>query len=96
MTTTIRTSSKNYFNKIQKYLNNKRVFFTPSINNKVYTLTIFDLSSSQTTLLIQKLTKHIHLFLKQSEPIVGSVNFGRDSAIQASLTALTAPSLLAA
>ena len=68
MTTTIRTSSKNYFNKIQKYLNNKRVFFTPSINNKVYTLTIFDLSSSQTTLLIQKLTKHFHLSPKQSEP----------------------------
>ena len=68
MTTTIRTSSKNYFNKIQKYLNNKRLFFTPSINNGVYTLTIFDLSSSQTTSLIQKMTKHFHLSPKQSEP----------------------------
>ena len=27
MATTIKTNSKNYFNKIQKYLNNKRVFF---------------------------------------------------------------------
>ena len=61
MTTTIRTSSKNYFNKIQKYLNNKRVFFTPSINDEVYTLTIFDLPSSLTTSLIQKMTKHFHL-----------------------------------
>ena len=69
MTTTIRTRSKNYFNKIQKYLNNKRLFFTSSINNEVYTLTIFDLSSSQTTLLIQKLTKHFHLSPKQSEPL---------------------------
>ena len=68
MTTTIRTSSKNYFNKIQKYLNNKRLFFTPSINNGVYSLTIFDLSSSQTNTLIQKLTKHFHLSPKQSEP----------------------------
>ena len=54
MATTINTSSKNYFNKIQKYLNNKRLYFTPSINNGVYTLTLFDLSSSQTTSLIQK------------------------------------------
>ena len=69
MTTTIRTSSKNYFNKIQKYLNNKRLFFTPSINNGVYTLTIFDLSSSQTNSLIQKMTKHFNLSPQQSEPL---------------------------
>ena len=69
MTTTIRTSSQNYFNKIQKYLTNKRLFFTPSINNGVYTLTIFELSSPQTTLLIQKMTKHFHLSPKQSEPL---------------------------
>ena len=69
MATTIRTSSKNYFNKIQKYLTNKRLFFTPSINNEVYTLTIFDLSSSQTTSLIQKMTKHFHLSPIQSEPL---------------------------
>jgi hypothetical protein len=68
MTTTIKTSSKNYFNKIQKYLTNKRLFFTPSINNGVYTLTIFDLSSSQTNSLIQKMTKHFHL-TKQLEPL---------------------------
>ena len=69
MTTTIRTSSKNYFNKIQKYLNNKRLFFTPSINNGLYSLTIFDLSSPQTTSLIQKMTKHFHLTPKQSESL---------------------------
>jgi hypothetical protein len=61
MTTTIKTSSKNYFNKIQKYLNNKRLFFTSSLNDGVYTFTIFDLSSSQTNTLIQKMTKHFHL-----------------------------------
>ena len=38
MATTIKTSSKNYFNKIQKYLNNKRVFFTSSLNLGVYAL----------------------------------------------------------
>ena len=65
MTTTIRTSSKNYFNKIRKYLTNKRIFFTPSIENEVYTLTIFDLSSIETTSLINKMTKHFHLTNRQ-------------------------------
>jgi hypothetical protein len=70
MTTTVRTSSKNYFNKIQKYLNNKRLFFTPSINNGVYTLTIFDLTTIETNSLIQKMTKHFHLSpLSQQEPL---------------------------
>jgi hypothetical protein len=67
MTTTIRTSSKNYFNKIRKYLTNKRIFFTPSIENEVYTLTIFDLSSIETNSLIAKMTKHFHL--NQQEPL---------------------------
>ena len=69
MTTSIRTSSKNYFNKIQKYLYNKRIFFTSTLNNGVYALTIFDLSSSQTNALIQKMTKHFHLSPYQQEPL---------------------------
>ena len=70
MATTIRTSSKNYFNKFQKYLSNKKVFFTPSLNNEVYSLTIFDLSSTQTNALIQSMTKHFHLSpLSQQEPL---------------------------
>ena len=69
MTTTIKTSSKNYFNKIQNYLKNKRLFFTPLINNGVYSLTIFDLSSTQTISLIQKMTKHFHLSPRQLEPL---------------------------
>ena len=68
MATTIKTSSKNYFNKIQKYLNNKRVFFTPSLNLGVYALTIFDLSEVETTSLLNKMTKHFHL-TKQLEPL---------------------------
>jgi len=69
MTTTIRTSSKNYFNKIQKYIKNKRVFFTPSIENGVYTLTIFDLTNIEINSLITKMTKHFHLSPKQHEPL---------------------------
>ena len=69
MVTTIRTSSKNYFNKIQKYLNSKRLFFTPSLNDGVYTLTIFDITTVETNSLIQKMTKHFHLSPKQSEPL---------------------------
>ena len=97
MATTIQTSLKNYFNKFKKYFNNKRVFFTTSLNDGGYALTIFDLSSSQTNFLIQSMTKHFHLSpLSLQEPLVDSVEFRRDSAIQASLAALTAPSLLAA
>ena len=68
MTTTIRTSSKNQFTKIRKYLTNKRVFFTPSLNNGVYALTIFDLTSIKTNSLIAKMAKHFHL-TKQLEPL---------------------------
>ena len=67
MTTTIRTCSKNYFTKIKKYLTNKKVFFVPSNNSENYTLTIFDLSSIETTTLINKMTKHFNL-TKQQEP----------------------------
>ena len=79
MATTISTNSKNYFDKIKKYLNNKKLCLTSSFNrsalplgsskNGVYTLTIFDLPSSLTTSLIQKMTKHLHLSPKQSEPL---------------------------
>ena len=69
MTTTIKTSSKNYFNKIQKYLNNKRIFFTPSLNDGIYALTIFDLTTAETNSLIQKMTKHFHLSHKQQKPM---------------------------
>ena len=68
MTTTIKTSSKNYFNKIQKYLNNKRIFFTPSLNDGIYAITIFDLDSRETNALLNKMTKHFHL-VKQQEPL---------------------------
>ena len=69
MTTTIRTSSKNYFNKIQKYITNKRVFFTPSVENGVYALTIFELTNIEIDFLITKMTKHFHLSPKQQEPM---------------------------
>ena len=69
MATTIRTSSINYFNKIQNYLTNKKVIFTSSINLNGYALTIFDLDEVETTSLISKMTKHFHLTNKQQEPL---------------------------
>lgn len=69
MATTISTSSKSYFNKIQKYLNNKRIFFTPSLNNGAYALIIFNLDKIETNYLVQKMTKHFHLISKQLEPM---------------------------
>lgn len=69
MTTTIHTSSKIYFHRIQKYLANKRVFFTPSINIEDFVITFFDLNEVETTSLISKMTRHFHLINKQQEPI---------------------------
>ena len=70
MTTTIRTTSKTQFSKIQKYINNKKIFSTLALNNGVYSITLFDLTTSQTNELIQKMTRHFHLTSKsQSEPM---------------------------
>ena len=60
-TTVIRTSSKNQFNKIQKYLKNRRVRFTSCVENQSFALTLFSLTSEETTQLIQRMTKHFHL-----------------------------------
>lgn len=65
-TTTIRTSSKNQFTKIQKYLKNKRVVFTSCVENQSLSLTLFGLTSDETNLLIQQMTKHFHLAPRQS------------------------------
>ena len=70
MSTSIKTSSLNYFTKIQNYLSNKKVLFTCSFDNGEYALTIFSLSASQTDELIQRMTKHFHLAPKaQQEPL---------------------------
>ena len=67
MSTTIRTSSLNYFTKIQNYLSNKKVHFTYSFDNGEYALSIFNLSASQTDVLIQKMIKHFRLAAKAQQ-----------------------------
>ncbi len=69
MATTIRTSSKNYCDKIKKYLNNKKLCLSSSFNNGVYTLIIFNLDEVTTHYFIQKMTRHFHLTSKQLEPL---------------------------
>ena len=59
--TTIRTSSKNQFEKIYKYIKNKRISFVPSTGNGTYAITIFGLDSIDTDTLISKMTHHFHL-----------------------------------
>lgn len=60
-TTTIRTSSKNQFNKIQKYLKNRKVRFTSCVENQSFALFLFGLTSDETNRLIQRMTRHFHL-----------------------------------
>ena len=59
--TIIRTSSKNQFTKIQKYLKNRRVRFVSCPENQSFSLTLFGLTSDETNLLIQRMTRHFHL-----------------------------------
>lgn len=67
--TTINTSSINLFNKIRNYINNKRIFFTTSLSNGVYTISIINLNSREMTSLIEKMVKHFRLSPKsQQEP----------------------------
>lgn len=65
-TTIIRTSSKNQFTKIQKYLKNCRVRFTTCVENQSFSLTLFGLTSDETNLLIQRMTRHFHLSPRHS------------------------------
>ena len=60
-TTIIRTSSKNQFTKIQKYLKNRKVRFVSCPKNQSFALTLFGLTSDETNLLIQRMTRHFHL-----------------------------------
>jgi hypothetical protein len=69
MSTTIRTSSKNYYSKIKNYLSHKKVLFTHSLDNDEYTLTLFDLTSSQTEELILRMTRHFHLTSKSQQEL---------------------------
>ena len=67
--TTIRTNSQNQFNKIRKYINNKRISNVANLSNGLYTITLLDLTSHEVDTLIQKMTSHFHLTPKQQEPI---------------------------
>lgn len=59
--TTINTSSINLFNKFLNYFNHKRLHFTINHTPNNHTITIYDLTSSQSQRLLILFTKHFHL-----------------------------------
>ena len=67
--TNIRTSSQNQFNKIRKYINNKRISNVTNFSNDLYTITLFDLTSNEVNTLLQKMTHYLRLTPKQREPL---------------------------
>ena len=70
--TTIRTSSKNQFERICKYIKNKRISFVPSTCNNSYAITLFDLNRQEVDTLIARMTRHFHLHkLTPQESMVG-------------------------
>ncbi len=66
MTTTISTVSKKQFEKIQKYLKNKKLYFSSEQSQETYTITIFELGSTQTNALITRMTHNLH-FIPSSQ-----------------------------
>ena len=60
-TTVIRTSSKNQFTKIQKFLKSRKVVFTSCVENQSFSLTLFGLTSDETNRLIERMTRYLHL-----------------------------------
>ena len=59
--TTINISSINLFNKFLNYFNNKRLHFTINHTPNNHTITLYDLTSSQSQYLINNFTHHFHL-----------------------------------
>ena len=59
--TTIRTSSQKQFERICKYIKNKRISFVPSTCNNSYAITLFDLNRQEIDTLIARMTQHFHL-----------------------------------
>ena len=59
--TTINISSINFFNKFLTYFNRKHLHFTINHTPNNHTITIYDLTSSQTQRLINNFTQHFHL-----------------------------------
>ena len=59
--TTINISSINLFNKFFNYFTNKRLHFTINHTPNNHTITIYDLTPSQSQHLLTLFTKHFHL-----------------------------------
>lgn len=59
--TTINTSSINLFNKFLTYFSNKRIHFTINHTPTNHTITLFDLTPTQTNHLLSLFTHHFHL-----------------------------------
>ncbi len=62
--TNIKTSSLRLFNKIHKYIHNKRIHSTVSFENGMYVISLFELSDFETDLLISKMTAYLRLVPK--------------------------------
>ncbi len=61
MSTTIKTPSERLFSKYCNYFSNKRLFFTSSIEEGVYSITLFDLDKMETDQLIHQFVRHFRL-----------------------------------
>jgi len=69
ITTTIHTTNKSLFNNFKNFFKTQKIHFVPSIEPNNYSITLFDLTPSQTNNLLNKFTSHFHLTSQQPNSV---------------------------
>ena len=68
MSTTIRTTSEKQMDQIRRFAKKNKIYNTITLENGVYTITLFGLTSSETEKFIKAFTKANKLTKVQQEP----------------------------
>ncbi len=68
-TTTINTTNKSLFNIFKRFFKSQIIHFVPSIEPNNYSITLFDLTTTQTNNLLNKFTSHFHLTPQQPNSV---------------------------
>ena len=68
MTTIIKTTSEKQMNQIRRFVKKNKIYNTITLENGVYTITLFGLTCSESEKFIKNFTKANHLTKVQQEP----------------------------
>ena len=68
MSTTIKTTSEKQMDQIRRFVKKNKIYNTITLENGVYTITLFGLTCSESEKFIKSFTKANHLTKVQQEP----------------------------